>query len=279
MEPLQNEEKAATRDELSELTLPALPAGHESLKSTDSIIPFCADLLRCETKMADVGDSAVGTVRYIKQVHTAYFENDSRLKDIGLYQLGILKRLEELGTRHVFVEGLYTDLNCADSAAERVFSKYTHGLLNRKKWQDFPADGFLDTLRKQFSDSSYLSAPTEEQRFLLGAVGAAFIYAALHVDIELHRTISQKKDAKLFIRQMSHEPESVRFGWYRTTAREYFAAKEVCSFLDKNPGADVAIVFGAAHCFEPMLKRVWAVEPLLEINSFPDLHKKVMPSQ
>lgn len=224
--------------------------------------------LRHESSVEIDGDAALGTVRFLKQVHTIYNEPDSELKKIGVVQLALLKYLSDQKALHIFVEGLYQNFDLKTQAD--AFAQYHHLLLPKKDSVSTSPEKLLEETRSLFKNIDYTLQPSDRQLFILGALGAAYVYGAIHSDVRLHRTFSVGASGALYEKQKILPLEDPKRIEYALKVRERLVSVEIRSFLKTNPGTDVYLIYGAAHDFSPAFKKYWAVPPRLESVSFPD---------
>jgi hypothetical protein len=219
------------------------------------------------------GDAKFGTVKFLGQIHTTYTETEKQLEDIGRFQAAILSYLRNSEIKDVFVEGQFKDLHTASNESADIFAQYHYWLLPAHLRKDKTSSQLLAETRQIFSELSSPDGPTTEQAVRLGALGAAFVYAATTEDVVLHRTISATADAALYEKQGRLKFEDPLNRRYCFDVRERIATNELNCFLKNNPGSNVALIFGTQHDFKEDFQWRWESPPVLIRVHFPEAYR------
>ncbi|MCE9626012.1 MAG: hypothetical protein K8R69_11290 [Deltaproteobacteria bacterium] len=211
-----------------------------------------------------------GTILFFRQSYGAMPDMDNTLasldgyEDTIQYQWHIVKSLEGLAPKHVFVEDLPVDFPAGDRAPLMKYVKEGLG--------DFS---------KFFNK---LDLPSERQpqyfRLLAAYKQAAIIYALKHEDVSLHRTLSPEESgdsydhlAQLWIKhgskgaEVRKDPEFQRLMF---ELPEAYAVREIMKFYQTHPGETIALLFGKMNQFcdnfqaihyLPQIASFWWTEP------------------
>jgi len=171
------------------------------------------------------GNPNVGTVDFIRQAHAVPGMDVNFAKGISLYQLEILKVLEQKKYKAVFVEG--------------------------EDFEDGKPIVLSDDNQKEIKDSFFnydASNPSEKQLELLSIFDASSIYRVLNEQAAIYGTENLLLNFKSGLLARHNSTTSHR-NRYLSFAREKYAAKKVRKYLDEHPGEEVALIFGARHNF------------------------------
>ena len=218
------------------------------------------------------GSPAVGIVRIFKQVHTIHIEDDPTTQKIGLYQAQIYNHLlKTMPHQHIFFEGLQQDFKDCNSVE---FSKYIYAELDHwpRLWQNTTAEACTSYIREQFKNYCPDSEPSETQLLYLGALGAGRIFAICYSGVTLHKTTDPEFEEKLLATQRkARNLPYQKVIQHTQPPREARVLREVRSFLEKNPGVDVDLVFGSWHDFSHQASRVMPQRPMMLAYEWPVL--------
>lgn len=217
------------------------------------------------------GDPELGILHYLRQVHSIYNEPPEELVRIGRYQHRILSYLEHHEIEHVFVEGLYSSFDRASPDFEKSCGEYHYWLLQPEmRAKTSPVD-LCRHVASAFGAPDYRANPSDEQLLYLGALGAYFVHACLSPAVSLHRTVSANADARIGKRLSEiGDPEDPISRKIRFDLRERMAVNEVAAFLRKEPGTNVALIYGAMHEIADDVAWRWKDKPPVLIDvSFP----------
>lgn len=213
-----------------------------------------------------VGDpQKFGTILFYRQSYGAMPDMDNNLasldgyEDTLQYQWHILKSLELLRPKHVFVEDLPIDFPPGDRAPLMKYIKEGLG--------DF----------KNFFSKYDLPSEREPQylRLLAAYKQVALIYAYKYPDVHLHRTVEPAETAELHVRleqlriRYQANPSAMRkdpeFQKLMFELPEAYAVREIMKFYRQHPGETVALIFGKMNQFCDNFK---AIHYLPRIASF-----------
>jgi len=203
------------------------------------------------------GCSDIGTVTFIRQVHSLPRLSDSDLELISYSQEVILRHLAATDARVIFDEGQTDDIP--------PFSDVRQELLSVKEVHAVFPEGI----------------PSEElapqQRRLLARLGAVEVYAALNPGVALMATAG--KDFERW--QLSLQ--GVRPDLKEACAvplREQEAVRKIREYLSQHPGEEVFLVYGAGHFFNQISLDVKGDElaryPLIRALDWPALQFDLM---
>lgn len=207
------------------------------------------------------GNSNYGRVIFLRQFHAAVVgQNEERAKKIALYQNEILKELIKLNKKHVFVEGLTSNV-FPESYLEPLirvvpeFERYT----NKQLWEGFfnlaNGDKAYEHISKAYK-SGITESVTEEQLKVLYTYHASAIYAFLHREAFLHKT-TDEKDARALgmLALMSSMNQSENLAKQMNDFHEKLIRKELRSFFKDYRGEEVVLVLGAMHNIDDLVYR------------------------
>ena len=166
------------------------------------------------------GNTAYGTIYLIKQYHSLTREQLAKLgivdlspdqkREIAIYQGRVLQELLDRGLTDVFSEANIGEINS--------------GLLGNSL--------LGDTIRLIFPEGVPIN-PNEQQVAMLYGLGGVYLYSVLRQEITIHKT---------------ETPEGLQVrGSYQ---REVDTVDALKAYFDKNPGLDVALVYGCKHDFK-----------------------------
>lgn len=203
------------------------------------------------------GDAKYGSIVHLHQTHQSQstdLQDKYQLASLCVNQFYILKELEALNARHLFLEG-WTDATVAD----------------RKKWEANPD---LRQALKLFRDlPSDHKALTEDQIYVLTYAPAAMIHFLRHKDAVFHETESAalNREMRTIIGAMQAGGQADAQGIVEPSAdfiriqdeRENFALNSILKFLKTSPREVPALIYGSAHNFGPNLLRIEKTPPRL----------------
>ncbi len=207
------------------------------------------------------GNPHVGQVEFFAQVHTNYCNSEQELKDIGRYQGRIFDELKASGLKHIFLEGLITNIPSDSYDRTATLDRYHYWLLPDYLRNNCPEQGLTNFIRNLFNPQPNANQLNDLQALYLGALGAAPILAMLDPSISLHRTIPIDLDQRIYDLQRNPHITPARDKRLCTSIRENLALKEIQAFLNVNPGERVGLIFGGLHEFATQAKRVWQNPP------------------
>ncbi len=191
------------------------------------------------------GSPRIGEVILLRQMHNFPGLEVDTYREIKSQQWQILRELERLQVKDVFVES------------------QTQDVTPRSRFLERPAP--LQLLRNVFPEG-LPDQPDADQEDCLLEYGAAEIYAALHDDVTLHKTWTPEEAEANWYAMFAgtgrglweHDLKLRDFGAFVEMeknrplvfeAREALATREIWQFLRANPGKRVALIFGKAHQF------------------------------
>ncbi len=228
------------------------------------------------------GQPGHGSIQFIRVIHASrYFKGSIRqipkqfLNSTGRYQFKVLEELAQARPKHVFVEGLASELNSVELShppSRHPFHKaISVGDILAAFPQGVPAE------------------PNDMQLRYLFKAGAPFIYGVLFSGVTLHATITLEQDEEISRMEreliLSVPPERIsagvakmiqegklkvgpnqqkiqidprdyfdqeqknRYHYFTHTLRDSYAVQHIVAFLKKHPSAEVHLVYGAAHNF------------------------------
>ncbi len=193
-----------------------------------------------------------GHVLFIRQMHKRPSFGPAQRNKVGLYQSLILEQLEREKPQHVFIESLYKDLKAADLDP-----------------------GEVALVRTIFAKKPGLVDNQELRQGLLYQYGAGFIYAMLHPEVQLHRTIEKEVSDHIDAAIEHNDPDT---GELILSTREELATEQVMEFMRRHPSMRVVLIYGAAHEFKDDFKG-YKNHPTLTSLSFPQLLNNFMNQQ
>lgn len=205
------------------------------------------------------GNPNKGEVVFLRQIHTVEKDGAKVEMTVGMCQYHIYEELQAGKYKHVFVEGFDEDLGPGDPRRT-----------GEEGWSQMVKIMFPEGMPK---------APSLPQLFALAKLGAPFIYAYFNPDVTLHRTQyhDEDKDQRndLLMAEFEAHPgtDPKKFDYTDLinkfyAARETSAAREVMNYLQDNPGAKVALVYGIGHQFKDDFEKE-TTPPVLVSISFP----------
>ncbi len=169
------------------------------------------------------GNPDAGQVTFVRQIHFVEGMTEAELLEIGRFQFKILKYFVETQPRHIFSEGVCGELSRDDFVVP--------GLEHPGDIEEFLAD------------------PQPDQLVQLALYGSSLVYFKLDPDVQIHRTISNCATEDEVHRRIATTDDDVMRDKLIMDVREKFAAHQIQQYLSDNPGADVVLLYGAAHQF------------------------------
>jgi hypothetical protein len=195
------------------------------------------------------GDPQIGTVHFLRQTHTICQETPEQLRALGAEQLEIANLIKEIGTKTVFVEGLYKDLARDTPEHKEEFCEYVKWILPNYLRERMGEEGCISYFQRLHSESTELGTPSDEFLEFLGATSGPFYVLALNEEMCLKKTVSQAVDEILYRWQRQELYGSETNSKIRLELRERIAAREIREYLKHSPGDEVALLLGATHTF------------------------------
>ena len=219
-------------------------------------IPVKASQAQAHVREELAGKAGMGEVHFLRMIHlpmkkidTIHETNPWKFRKNGLFQFRVLQKLEELQPSYFFMEGTHPP----KKAEQRVMIP---------TWDD------REKIAAAFS-GPLPEEPTEEQIWLLARNTAGPIYQIRHSEVEvLPTTNAQLKQVYMAayqemlqrgIRPEDNHPDYID---KVKTPREVFVAKGMVELLLQNPGAKIALVYGAGHRFSDDIKNL-GLEPAM----------------
>ena len=213
------------------------------------------------------GSASLGQIDIVKQVHTTYREDLDGLQRIGAYQAFMLEHFEQQQYEILFVEGMVTSFEAGHYTPED-FGRYHYWLLPSVLRNQFTEQNLVGEIQQLFQQST--AGPLSDMQLqVLGALGAAAVYAIMSPSVSLYRTVSPEDERRIAQLQKRVSPQSSRYAFLRDAVRERLALNEVRQFLDRSPGARVALVYGALHDFTNQSYQAFDVVPLMSTIDWP----------
>lgn len=234
------------------------------------------------------GDPKVGTVYFVRQFHRHRMAMATN-REVGEYQLAILRELAERKPTHIFKESLTEEVSPQELADP--LGSYTS-----KEYRTSQ-----DDVRKAFQGP--WAVTNSLQRGYLGKLGADLVYGLMTPGVSLHKTWTKDEETELYNRRRpahkaaearmreaekkSREEHEARGGgsfrwegivedyytdeerklwqWLKRDFRESCAIQQIRNFLQEHPGESVTLVYGGAHTFcafnqekdKPVVISVW----------------------
>lgn len=238
------------------MTPPVLPV------SKDEVEPKCELNNRFQDYALDnVGNSNYGRVIFLRQFHSSVLgQDEERGKKIAYYQNEILKELVKLNKKHVFAEGLTSDVlpkRLLEQLIEILpnLSKYTSDELWIRIFNSCHGDEAYEHISKAYKDG-ISDPPTEEQLKVLYIYHASAIYAFLNREAFLHKT-ADEQDARALgmLALMSSMNQSENLAKQMNDFHEKLIRKELRSFFKDNRGEEAVLVLGAMHNIDDLVYR------------------------
>lgn len=203
------------------------------------------------------GDSKIWTVLHYKQLHNRPEHWERRDKIVSEFQFAIFKDLMKRKPKHIFLES-------------RIGSLTPEELKKDELRNAIHITGFGEIGEK----------PTELQEYWLREFGAGFIYASLMNDVTIHgnyesQEISDSIDNQIDISDGLDKKELHLI----LNKREELITNTMESFLQKNPGTTIVLIYWAAHSFKDDLEKENNKNPTLKEISFPSLMYEFLTSK
>ena len=194
------------------------------------------------------GNPKVGTLSIIKQIHNDYQdphrlarESPEKHKELVAYQKAIYMELKRQKSQDIFVEWI-RDIH-----------------LKNGDWE------------KTGKELKKLLENTEMRDTVFAHYGGAIAYLIENPSAKVHHTENED-----IINEMEKYQGDTVPKWL-IEDREGYAIKQVQSFLSKNPGKKVALVFWSQHDFRNNLTKAYSTNPpQAEIVSFPDIARRYL---
>lgn len=272
------------RDEATSHPTPITASASASTSATaTSTIP-----LSRKERIEIEGDPKIGTVYFVRQFHRHRLAMAIN-REVGEYQLAILRELTERKPAHVFKESLTEDLSPQELADP----------LGRYTSKEHRAS--QENVRKAFEGQ--WSVTNSVQRGYIGKLGADLVYGLINPGVSLHKTWTQDEETEFYNRmrpaykaaearmqeaEKKHREENEArvtgyyswqgnvedyytdeerklWQWLKRDFRESCAIQQIRNFLREHPGESVTLVYGGAHTFcafneekeKPVVISVW----------------------
>ncbi len=182
------------------------------------------------------GKREIGQVEFVRQWHYRPEMGADLWRRMGDYQLEMLRYMESERPRHIFEEGLETDLPPNDPSRGRNGGPEVDFVMTRAR------ELFSEGVPRELNDN---------QRRFIAQFGATKVYAALHDDVYLHRTVENAEMEDRIQDQTDRASTQEQRDYYTCDVREAEATRHVVNFFrqPRNRGERVFLVFGGGHDF------------------------------
>lgn len=209
----------------------------------------------------NVGNKNYGRIIFLRQFHAAaHGQNEDRARAVARYQHEILKELVRLGKKHIFVEGLTSDVLPVElveflKLMQSQFKKFSTARLWKEFFNQAHGEKAYEHISKAY-ENGITEPVTEDQLKVLYTYHASAVYAFLNREVSLHKTTDEKDSRALgMIALMASMNNSEELFNQMNQMHEKLIRKELRKFFKEYRGEEVVLVLGAMHNVDDLTYR------------------------